>query len=106
LKRHPRFIPHFTPTSSSWLNLVERWFGELTGKRIRRGVFISVADLVSAINDFLEAWNTNPKPFIWTATVESIIAKLSRCKQTLEKIQPGCTLPRTRKSKRNNTSRL
>ena len=106
LQRHPRFVPHFIPTSSSWLNLVERWFGELTGKRIRRGTFVSVADLVAAIEEYLVAWNTNPKPFIWTATVESIMEKLARCKQTLEKIQPGCTLPRSRKKKRNNSTRL
>ena len=106
LQRHPRFVPHFIPTSSSWLNLVERWFGELTGKRIRRGAFISVDDLVAAIDEYLQAWNANPKPFVWAATVESIIAKLSRCKQTLEKIQPGCTLPRSRKKRKNNTSRL
>ena len=106
LQRHPRFVPHFIPTSSSWLNLVERWFGELTGKRIRRGAFISVPDLIAAIEEYLTAWNTNPKPFIWTVTVESIVEKLSRCKQTLEKIQPGCTLPRSCKKKRNNTSRL
>ena len=106
LQRHPRFVPHFIPTSSSWLNLVERWFGELTGKRIRRGTFISVDDLIASIDDYLGSWNEDPKPFIWTATVESITTKLSRCKQTLEKIQPGCTLPRSRKKKRNNTSRL
>jgi transposase len=106
LKRHPRFLPHFVPTSSSWLNLVERWFGELTGKRIRRGVFVSVPDLIAAIEEYLTVWNLNPKPFVWTATVESILDKLSRCKQTLEKIQPGCTLPRFRRTKRNNTSRL
>jgi transposase len=94
MKRHPRFVSHFVPTSSSWLNLVERWFGELTRKRIRRGRFVSVADLRAAITEFLEAWNEQPKPFIWTATVESIQAKLSRCRQTLEQIQPGCTLPR------------
>jgi transposase len=100
LKRHPRFVSHFVPTSSSWLNLVERWFGELTSKRIRRGSFGSVADLQKAIEEFLAAWNHNPKPFVWTATVESIMAKLSRCRQTLEKIQPGCTLPRKRKAKK------
>ena len=100
LKRHPRFVCHFVPTSSSWLNLVERWFGELTRKRIRCGSFASVADLHKAIEEFLHAWNENPKPFVWTATVESIIAKLSRCRQTMESIQPGCTLPRTRKAKR------
>jgi transposase len=106
LQRHPRFVPHFIPTSSSWLNLIERWFGELTGKSLRRGAFTSVTDLIDAIEEYLAVWNTNPKPFIWTATVESIIDKLSRCRQTLEKIQPGCTLPRSRKAKRNNTSRL
>ena len=97
LKRHPRFVPQFVPTSSSWLNLVERWFGELTNKRIRRGSFCSVEDLQKAIEEFLAAWNEKPKPFVWTATVESIVEKLSRCRQTLEKIQPGCTLPRKRK---------
>ena len=106
LQRHPRFVPHFIPTSSSWLNLIERWFGELTGKRIRRGVFVSVADLVAAIEDYLAVWNTNPKPLVWTATVASIVEKLARCKQTLEKIKPGCTLPRSRKTRRNNSSRL
>jgi len=100
LKRHPRFIPHFVPTSSSWLNLVERWFGELTSKRVRRGSFSSVEDLQKAIGEFLDAWNENPKPFVWTATVESIQEKLARCRQTLEKIQPGCTQPRKRKPKK------
>lgn len=99
LKRHPRFIPHFVPTSSSWLNLVERWFGELTSKRVRRGSFISVEDLQKAIADFLDVWNEDPKPFVWTATVESIQQKLSRCRQTLEQIQPGCTQPRKRRTK-------
>jgi len=100
LKRHPRFVPHFIPTSSSWLNLVERWFGELTGKRIRRGVFVSVEDLQKAIQEFLGAWNVNPKPFVWTATVDSIVQKLNRCKQTLDRIKPGCTRPRNRKNKK------
>ena len=99
LERHPRFISHFVPTSSSWLNLVERWFGELTGKRIRRGVFVSVDDLKKAIEEFLAAWNTDPKPFVWTATVDSIVEKLSRCKQTLERIKPGCTQARRKKNK-------
>jgi len=70
-------VPHFIPTSSSWLNLIERWFGELTGKRIRRGVFVSVKDLIAAIEEYLATWNENPKPFVWTATVESIVEKLS-----------------------------
>jgi len=103
LERHPRFVPHFVPTSSSWLNLVERWFGELTGKRVRRGAFTSVDDLIQAIDEFMAAWNQDPKPFVWTATVDSIIAKLKRCRQTLEQIKPGCTLPRARKA--YNTSR-
>jgi transposase len=99
LERHPRFVLHFVPTSSSWLNLVERWFGELTSKRLRRDSFYSVEDLVKAILEYLDTWNENPKPFVGTATVESILEKLSRCRQTLEKIQPGCTLPRSRKRK-------
>ena len=97
LKKHPRFVPHFVPTSSSWLNLVERWFGELTRKRIRRGVFLSVPDLIAAIEEFMDSWNNNPKPFVWTASVDSIVEKLQRCRQTLESIQPGCTGPRSRK---------
>jgi transposase/transcriptional regulator with XRE-family HTH domain len=100
LQRHPRFVSHFVPTSSSWLNLVERWFGELTSKRIRRGSFRSVEDLEKAIAEFLAAWNQQPKPFVWTATVKSIVEKLSRCRQTLEKIQPGCTLPQRRNTMR------
>lgn len=99
LKRHPRFVCHFVPTSSSWLNLVERWFGELTSKRIRRDSFGSVPELKQAIDEFLAAWNEAPKPFVWTATVDSIVAKLAKCRQTLEKIEPGCTLPRRRKTK-------
>jgi transposase len=104
LKRHPRFVCHFVPTSSSWLNLVERWFGELTSKAVRRGSFSSVADLQAAIAQFLEAWNENPKPFVWTATVESIQAKLSGCRQTLEQIKPGCTAPRNRRTKKQMQS--
>jgi transposase len=103
-RRHPRFTLHFVPTSSSWLNLVERWFGELTRKRVRRGSFCSVEDLQKAIMEFLDAWNSDPKPFVWTATVESIMEKLSRCRQTLEQIQPGCTQPRSRKRKNQLSS--
>ena len=80
LHRHPRFVPHFVPTSASWLNLVERWFGELTSKRIRRDSFQSVDDLIAAIEEFLAVWNENPNPFVWTATVDSIVAKLARCR--------------------------
>jgi len=99
LNRHPRFVVHYVPTSCSWLNLIERWFAELTNKRIRRDSFLSIEDLIAAIQEFLAAWNEAPKPFVWTATVDSILAKLSRCRQTLEQIQPGCTAPKTRKRK-------
>lgn len=99
LNRHPRFKVHYVPTSSSWLNLIERWFAELTNKRIRRDSFLSVEDLMAAISEFLAAWNEKPRPFVWTATVESIVAKLARCRQTLEQIQPGCTAPKTRERK-------
>ena len=104
LDRHPRFVPHFVPTSASWLNLVERWFGELTSKRIRRDSFHSVDDLIAAIEEFLAAWNDNPKPFLWTATVDSIVDKLARCRQTLEQIQPGCTRPKAKRCKKRLSS--
>ena len=80
LKRHPRFHFHFTPTSSSWLNMVERWFGEITRKRIRRGVFRSVKELLTAINDYLANNNADPKPFTWTKDADTILAKIDRCK--------------------------
>jgi transposase len=97
LRKHRRFVIHYVPTSCSWLNLIERWFAELTNKRIRRDSFFSVDDLIAAINQFLAAWNQNPKPFVWTATVDSMLAKLARCRQPLEQIQPGCTTPKRRK---------
>jgi transposase len=84
LEQHPRFVLHFTPTSSSWLNLVERWFRELTEKALRRGVFPSVPDLIAAIDAFLEAHNEDPKPFVWTASVAAILEKVGRCKAVLE----------------------
>jgi transposase len=91
LAKNPRFVLHFIPTSSSWLNLVERWFTELSEKAVRRGVFHSVQDLQQAINEFTAAWNANPSPFVWTASVAKILEKLARCQQRLEQIQPGCT---------------
>jgi transposase len=100
MTRHPRFVAHFVPTSSSWLNLVERWFGHLDTKAIRRGVFLSVADLQASIEAFLAAWNEHPHPYVWTATVESIQDKLTHCRRTLEQIQPGCTSQKARKPKR------
>ena len=78
MQAHPRFHLHFTPTSSSWLNLVERWFRELTDKAIRRGAFHSVPDLITAIEKYMEVHNNEPKPLVWTATAESIPAKLQR----------------------------
>ena len=96
LAKHPRFVIHYVPTSCSWLNLIEHWFAELANKRIRRSSFYSVDELTAAINEFLVAWNENPKPFVWTATVDSIMAKLTRCRQTLEQIQPGCIAPKRR----------
>jgi len=78
LVKHPRFHLHFTPTSSSWLNLVERWFRELTEKAVRRGVFHSVPDLITAIEKYMEVHNNEPKPLVWTATAESILIKVRR----------------------------
>ena len=82
---HPRVHFHFTPTSSSWLNLVERWFRELTDKALRRGVFGSVPDLITAIEDYLAAHNNNPRPLVWTATAESILTKVARGRVTLNR---------------------
>ena len=83
LTKHPRFHFHFTPTGCSWLNLVERWLRELTCKRIRRGTFKSVVELVAAIDEYIVENNKNPKPFIWTATVEKILDKIHYCKEAL-----------------------
>ena len=79
LKRHPRFHMHFTPTSSSWLNLVERWFREITDKRIRRGTINNVEQLIKAITDYIETHNQQPKAFVWTASAEKISRKSSSC---------------------------
>ena len=84
LKRHPRFHFHFIPTSSSWLNLVERWFRELTQKRIRRGSFNSVPDLIHAIREYMDNHNQNPQVFVWSASVESILNKITKCKEALD----------------------
>ena len=83
LRRHPRFHLHFIPTSSSWLNLVERWFRELTDKRIRRGSFRNVPVLITAIKDYLDNHNQNPQVFVWSAPVEQILAKIAKCKEAL-----------------------
>ena len=84
LARHPRFELHFIPTSSSWLNLVERWFRELTEKRIRRGTFLSVPELVAAIEEYTAASNADPKPFVWHASAQAILDKISKCKSVYE----------------------
>jgi transposase len=83
LRRHPRFHLHFIPTSSSWLNMVERWFGEITRKRIRRGTFRSVKELVAAITDYLTVYNQAPTRFVWTKDADMILGKVRRCKEAL-----------------------
>ncbi len=87
LVKHPRIHLHFIPTSSSWLNLVERWFREITDKAIRRGVFGSVPDLIAAIEDYLAANNADPKPFVWTATTEQILKKVRRGRVVLQQLE-------------------
>ena len=86
LARHKRFHLHFTPTSASWLNLVERCFGLITEDAIRRGVFRSVADLEAAIEAYLEHHNADPKPFIWTAPAPDILEKVARGRRALESL--------------------
>ena len=83
LRRHPRFHLHFIPTSSSWLNMVERWFRDITDKRIRRGSFRNVPELIAAIKEYLDNHNQNPRIFTWTASVERILAKVAKCKEAL-----------------------
>ena len=84
LADRPRYHVHFTPTSSSWLNQVERWFAEITRKRIRRGTFRSVADLVRAIKDYVRHYNKNPQPFQWIASASRIVRKVRKYKDTLD----------------------
>jgi transposase len=87
LKRHPRFHMHFIPTSSSWLNLIERFFREITDKQIRRGSFENVAELVDAITAFIDRHNDDPKPFVWTASVQDILEKVRRARNSLDKVE-------------------
>jgi transposase len=83
LAKRPRYHLHFTPTSSSWINLVERWFADLTNKQIRRGVHRSTRDLEDAIKTYLQLNNKNPKPFVWTKTADEILASIARfCERT------------------------
>jgi len=83
LARHKRFHLHFTPTGSSWLNMVERWFGGISQKRIRRGSFESVKELIAAIGEYLDQYNKTPKRFVWTKDADMILAKVERCKEAL-----------------------
>src|SRR5579884_2098733 len=78
LTAHPRFVLHFTPTSSSWLNLVERWFAELTNKKLRRGAHRSVRQLNDDIRAWIETWNQNPRPFVWTKNADQILESIAR----------------------------
>ncbi len=87
LAKHPRFVMHFTPTSASWLNMVERFFRDITVKRLRRGVFTSVPELEAAIDEYIAHHNTNPKPFIWTKTARDILQKVIRANNRLSSKQ-------------------
>jgi transposase len=86
LEKHPRFVMHFTPTSASWLNMVERFFRDISENRIRRDSFTSVAQLEQAIAQYIEHHNQNPKPFIWTASASDILAKVTRAKAALARV--------------------
>jgi transposase len=87
LSRHPRFHIHFTPTSSSWLNMVERFFRDLTQNRLRRGVFRDVEELIMAIGDYIDKHNCSPKPFIWTAKANDILQKVTRARKALNNVR-------------------
>ena len=88
--KRPRFLAHFTPTYGSWINLVERWFAEITNKRIRRGVFRSVKELEAAIREYINVHNESPKPFVWTRTADEILASIARFAQrTRTAVQPS-----------------
>jgi transposase len=78
LASHPRFVLHFTPTSASWMNLVERWFGELTTKKLQRGTHLSVSALNKDIRNWIDTWNEDPRPYVWTKTADQILASMSR----------------------------
>ncbi len=85
LKRHPRFHVHFIPTSSSWLNIVEGFFRNLDQKRLKRGVFQNVPGLIQAIMDYIEGHNRDPRPIVWTAAADTILAKVGRARAKLDK---------------------
>ena len=87
MQKHPRFHAHYTPTSASWLNMVERFFRDLTQNRLRRGVFHDVEELIMAIGDYIDRHNENPKPFIWTAKASDILEKVKRARRSLNIVQ-------------------
>ena len=87
LLKHPRFNMHFTPTSASWLNMVERFFRDISENRLRRGVFTSVSELIAAIDEYIDQHNANPKPFIWTASARDILQKVIRANSRLSSKQ-------------------
>src|SRR5437764_1400202 len=93
--KRPRFHVHFTPTYGSWINLVERWFAELTNKRIRRGVFRSVKDLESAIREYIDVHNEHPKPFVWTKTADQILDSIARYARRTLTSHPARLISRT-----------
>jgi len=90
LVRHPRFHLHFTPTSASWLNMVERFFRDLTTKRLRRGVFHSLPELVAALEEYLNTYNLEPTPFVWTAKAKDILMKVKRARKKLPRRNKAC----------------
>ena len=96
--RHPRYHLHFTPTSGSWVNQVERWFAEITEKRIRRGSFTSVASLEKAIQEYLDHNNENPKPFVWTADADLILGKIRRLCERISNSPKTSSTPQTTSS--------
>lgn len=87
LAKHPRFHLHFTPTSASWLNMVERFFRDLTVNRLRRGVFRSLAELVEALQKYIATYNKEPKPYVWTAKASDILAKVQRARKKLNRLE-------------------
>ncbi len=87
LEKHPRFVMHFTPTSASWLNMIERFFRDLSEERLRRGVFTSVSELIEAVDQYIAIHNQKPKPFIWTAKAKDILAKVVRANRRLSSKQ-------------------
>jgi transposase len=86
-KRNKRFHCHFTPTSASWLNMVERFFGDLSERKLKRGVFQSLEKLVQEVNGYIEAHNKDPKPFIWPASATDILAKVKRARRKMDRLQ-------------------